>query len=102
MKRGNTPTVTIKLPEEFAVSELEDAVFSIAQQNTEIIRKKLNEMTTDEENNTLHLALTQKETLLLRYGDLIEMQLRIKIKGKVIGTNVVKKMVEKTINEEIL
>lgn len=102
MKRGNTPTVTIRLPDEFAVAELEDAVFSIAQQSNEIIQKKLNEMAADEENNSLHLALTQEETLLLRYGDLIEMQLRIKIKGKVIGTNIVKKMVEKTINEEIL
>ncbi len=102
MKRGSTPTIVIKLPVEFAVDELEDAVFSVAQQNSELISRPLSAMSVSVADNTLSVILTQEETLLLRHNDLAEMQLKIKIKGKVIPTDVVKVAVGKILNEEVL
>jgi len=102
MRQGSTPTIYMKMPAEIPVSTVEEAVFSIAQCGVELIVKPKKEMAEDEGNNLFSVELGQEETLLLRYDTIAEMQLKVKVEGKVIPTDIVKIPVTKILNREVI
>ena len=102
MRQGSTPTIYIKIPIEIPISSVEAAVFSIAQFGVELITKTETDMTVDEEKNLFAAELTQEDTLLLRHDTIAEMQLKVKVEGKVIPTDIVKIPVTKILNREVI
>ena len=99
---GTTPTMQIELPEDIPVTDIDAAVFSFAQQGTEIITKKLGEMMIDAEANYLIIELSQQETLRFTDNMLIEMQLKFKRQNNVEKTDVVRMAVDTVINKEVI
>lgn len=102
MIRGTTPAIQIKLPDDVSVADLESAVFSFAQRDTEIIKKTLAEMQIITEDNSLIVELSQAETLRFSDNTLVDMQLKIKRHGRIEATDIVKMPVHKIINDEVI
>lgn len=100
--RGTTPTITIALPDEVSVSMIEAAVFSMSQNETEIIKKKLDEIEVDTEENSCYVTLTQEESLSLNETMLVDMQLKFRIGDKVYKTEIVKEPAGKVLNKEVI
>lgn len=99
---GTTPTMQIELPDDIPVTEIEAAVFSFAQQGTEIITKKLDEMMIDAETNCIIIDLSQQETLRFTDNMMVDMQLKFRRQNNVEKTDVVKMHVDTVINKEVI
>lgn len=102
MIRGTTPTIQIQLPDDVPIADLDAAVFSFAQRDTEIIKKTLDEMMRNAEDNTLIIELSQQETLRFTDNVLVDMQLKIKRQGNVDVTDIVRMPVDTVINKEVI
>lgn len=102
MIRGTTPTLKIELPADVPVTDLDAAVFSFAQRDTEIVKKTLDEMMRNAEDNTLIVELSQQETLRFTDNVLVDMQLKIKRQGNVEVTDIVRMPVDTVINKEVI
>lgn len=105
MIRGTTPTHKFELP--FEVSILKDLRISYMQNtygqndNRLLIDKKMTDCTLD--GNTVLVKLTQEETLKLKHG--MEVKIQIKVlttEGDVLASTVYKKTVKEVLNEEVL
>ena len=102
MIRGTTPTIQIQLPDDVPIADLDAAVFSFAQRDTEIIKKTLDEMMRNAEDNTLIVELSQQETLRFTDNVMVDMQLKIKRQGNVDVTDIVRMPVDTVINKEVI
>lgn len=102
MIRGTTPTIQVQLSDDVLVTDLDAAVFSFAQRDTEIIKKTLGEMMTNAETNSLIIELSQQETLRFTDNVMVDMQLKIKRQGNVEVTDIVRMAVSKIINKEVI
>lgn len=104
MRRGTTPTLEAELPAEIPVSDLSEAVLSIDQNGTEVIKKTLSDMTADGAANTLSVTLTQEETLKLNVLNIAEIQLKFKFAADdaVIASEPIRVPVGKILNEEVI
>lgn len=99
MIRGTTPTITLDLPANVPVSNIDEAVFSIAQDGEEVIQKRLSDMTLDVSGNTLQAWLTQEDTFKLKEGR-AEMQLKLSIGLDVLASAIAVVSVAEILNEE--
>lgn len=88
MKRGTTPTFTLSIAGiDFG---LLDTIYVTFKQDNNTITKSNADITLDEKNNLINVALTQKETLSFRQG-YVFIQLRAVTKGgNAIATDIVK------------
>lgn len=102
MIRGTTPTIQIVLPDDVLVSDLNAAVFSFAQNDTEIIKKTLPEMMVNADDNSLIIELSQQETLRFADNMLVSMQLKLRRLNNVEITDIVMLPVQKIINNEVI
>lgn len=102
MIRGTTPTIQIQLPDDVPIADLDAAVFSFAQRDTEIIKKTLDEMMRNAEDNTLIVELSQQETLRFTDNVMVDMQLKIKRQGNIDVTDIVRMPVDTVINKEVI
>lgn len=84
MIRGTTPTLTFELP--FAADEIDEGYITIAQRGRPNMDIPISRCTAD--GNVLTLTLTQEETLQLRAA-LAEIQLRIKMAGRVLASEMI-------------
>lgn len=84
MIRGTTPTLTFELP--FAADEIDEGYITIAQRGRPNMDIPISRCTAD--GNVLTLTLMQEETLQLRAA-LAEIQLRIKMAGRVLASEMI-------------
>lgn len=75
MIRGTTPTLQFTISGDVAVSNIQEMWLTFAQFGEIIINKSRNEMEID--GNVVTVTLSQEETLKLKSGKQINMQLRI-------------------------
>ena len=73
MRRGTTPTIVFHLP--FNVSELQNCEVYIAQKGMLRITKAMEDCVLSED--TVAITLSQSETLSLKAGDRMELQIRV-------------------------
>lgn len=102
MIRGTTPTIQVQLPVDVPVKDIDAAVFSFAQNDTEIIKKTLPEMMVKAEDNSLIIELSQQETLRFADNMLVSMQLKLRRLNNVEITDIVMMPVQKIINSEVI
>lgn len=103
MIRGTTPTITMKLPSNVAVSNVTSAKVSIEQSGKEKITKNIPDITKDTEANTLAVKLTQEETLSLSARSNALVQLKVKTaEGTVFASFPMPMVVTDVINEEVM
>lgn len=103
MKRGSTPTITMRLPSDVSCSDVIDAIFSIAQLDKEIISKKFVDFKTDMANNVFMVTLAQEETFKLNPCYRADLQLKVKTKdGNVIPSDIFSVPVGKILNEDVM
>lgn len=103
MIRGTTPTITMKLPSEVAVSTIASAIVSIEQSGKEIISKDFSSMTADTEKNTLAVKLTQEESLSLSARNKAFVQLKVKVTDDtVLASFPMPMVVTDIVNEEVM
>lgn len=103
MIRGTTPTITMKLPSNVAVSNVTSAKVSIEQSGKEKITKNIPDITKDTEANTLAVKLTQEETLSLSARSNALVQLKVKTaEGTVFASLPMPMVVTDIINEEVM
>lgn len=103
MRRGTTPTVTIKI-DDVDLNNVVKAVVTF-RQNTypEILMDKEPEMIIGEDADYLKVTLTQEETLALKEEMPVEIQFKGKLTdGKVLASNIVCVPVKEVLNEVIL
>lgn len=106
MIRGTTPTITMKLPSNVPVGDIDTAMVSIQQVGRkEKIDKSLakDEITKDVGKNLLMVKLTQEDTLSLFAQKATNLQLKVKLKdGTVSATYPMPLAVVDIINEEVI
>jgi hypothetical protein len=112
MIRGTTPTITMKLPSNVPVGDIDTAVVSIQQVGRkDKIEKHLNpekglyEIEKDDENgkNLLMVKLSQEDTLSLFAQKATNLQLKVKLNnGTVSATYPMPLAVVDIINEEVI
>lgn len=64
MRRATTPTHTFTFPEEIEVASIVEVEIVYSQNKKTLLKKTLNDLTVDEDNNLMSFALTQEETKL--------------------------------------
>lgn len=96
MRRGTTPTLTIRLID-MDVKDL-GSIYVTFKQNDRIPTKTNNEISVDEENNAVSVPFSQEETLYFRKG-MIETQIRALLED---GTTAVASKVRSFSMEKIL
>lgn len=102
MRRGTTPTILMKLPDDIQCEYISDAVFSIAQSGNEIVKKDFSAFYIDSDNKVLAVKLTQEDTLSLSTCYSAHLQLKIRIHDNVLVSDVTTVSVGKALNEDIL
>lgn len=85
MIRGTTPSLRFELP--FEAADIDEGYITIAQKGRPNLDIPISRCTVDE--NALILDLTQEETLGLR-ASIADVQIRIKMNGSVLASNIVK------------
>lgn len=85
MIRGTTPSLRFELP--FEAADIDEGFITIAQKGRPNLDIPISRCTVEE--NALILDLTQEETLGLR-ASLADVQIRIKMNGSVLASNIVK------------
>lgn len=100
MKRGTTPTFSLSL--DGIDFSLLDTIYVTFKQDNNIITKSNTDITLDEQNKLINLALTQKETLSFRQG-YVYIQLRAVTKGgNAVATDIVRIDANGILKEEII
>lgn len=102
MIRGTTPTIRMVLPSDVPVDAVTDAVFSVAQNEAEVITKKFSDMSKDNAANVLEVKLSQEETLKLEDHNDAEMQLKVKVGEDVFISDIIHTTVERILNNEVI
>lgn len=101
MIRGTTPTLCFRMP--FDTDILQNAYVSFANEEdgNVIVEKTLEECEVD--GNTLTLTLTQEDTLKLRGGCRVYIQIRAKTKtGEAIASRIIDRRVEKILKDGVI
>ena len=103
MRRGTTPTITMRLPNDVKLNTIVDAILSIGHFNVEIIVKQFSDFMFDTDNNALSVTLTQEDTFALRSDAKADIQLKIKtIGGVVMASKIVSVSVDRILNEDVM
>ena len=102
MIRGTTPTIRMVLPSDVPVNSVTESVFSISQNEAEVVTKTLKDMSKDPDSNVLEVKLSQEDTLKLSDDKVAEMQLKVKIDGDVFVSDIIVTPVERILNDEVI
>ena len=95
MRRGTTPTIVLHLP--FDVSEIRNCEVYLAQGMLRITKTMSDCIL---EGNTIALTLTQRDTLMLRAGNRLELQARfVFTDGSVDASNIISISVRDILSE---
>lgn len=95
MLRGTTPTLTFTLP--FSASTIDNAYVSFAQYGAVKIDKPFRDCQAD--GNKLIVKLSQTETLSLRSGTAVEIQISIRIGDNVMRSQIISTTVERILKD---
>lgn len=99
MKRGTTPTHTFTLP--FDVDIIDKVRILYAQGGT--LKLKKENADTTMAGNTISVALTQEDTLLLQSGKTVDIQLRVLTNdGNALASDIIRVFVETLLENEVL
>lgn len=98
MYRGSTPTLTFTLP--FSTVDIDNAYVTFAQYGTVKIDKPLTACGCD--GNKLTVKMTQEETLSLRCGCSVEMQVSVRIGENVMRSQIITTTVERILKETVI
>lgn len=85
MRRGTTPTLTFGVPRDFR--EAESVFVTIKQHGKVVVDISKEEMNITE--NEISCTLTQKQTLALDCNNRCKIQVRVKLHGVALASNVV-------------
>ena len=99
MIRGTTPRLDFYLP--FNVDALNEAYVTFAQNGETVFEKTLDEC--DTEQNRIIVKPTQEETLKLREGSMVEIQIRAKTaKGDALASNIMRESADRILKEGVI
>lgn len=101
MYQYTTPTITITMPENVDVSDIDGLYIPFFQGKTELFHRELNDVTIDSENNTIIISLTQEETGACSVGTLT-FQCHFKIGDVAYATNKLSTSVKDNLHDEEL
>lgn len=105
MIRGTTPTHKFELPFKMNNIKAMQVIYAQADDNTKEYCKKIVKNTDDckLEGNVISVNLTQEDTLSLRHGAIVNIQLRVLLNdGKCFVSNIIKDMVHPCLSDEVL
>lgn len=98
MTRATTPIITFKIPLDTA--DFEDMILSVKQNRQFDFDMDSNQITLDGRN--IILTLTQQQTTEFLPDVPVKVQLRCKVNGAVMASNIVEIPVEDVLNKEVL
>lgn len=99
MIRGTTPRLEFTLP--FDVSQIEKTYITFMQDNTIVLDKTFDDCEAVE--NMLIVNLTQEETLKLKAGRAVEMQVRVRtISGDALASNIIRVNAERILRDGVI
>ncbi len=99
MIRGTTPRLEFTLP--FDVSQIEKSYITFMQDNTIVLDKTFDDCEAVE--NMLIVNLTQEETLKLKAGKVVEMQIRVRtISGDALASNIIRVNAERILRDGVI
>lgn len=99
MIRGTTPRLEFTLP--FDVSQIEKSYITFMQDNTIVLDKTFDDCEAVE--NMLIVNLTQEETLKLKAGRAVEMQVRVRtISGDALASNIIRVNAERILRDGVI
>jgi len=98
MYRGTTPTIIFVLP--FPASDLTAVSIVFAQRGQIVIEKALTDCTC--EDDTITVTLTEAETLSLKHGHRVYIQLRCAVGDARLASEVIQVPVERILKEGVL
>jgi ABC-type phosphate transport system ATPase subunit len=101
MRRATTPTHTFTFPEDVEVDSVTGLLVTYSQCGKTLLEKTLNDVVRDVENNNFSLALTQSEVNLFAPGKAL-VQLRAKVGGAVLASQMIWLEIKPVLNSEIL
>lgn len=97
--RGTTPRLEFTLP--FDVSQIEKSYITFMQDNTIVLDKTFDDCEAVE--NMLIVNLTQEETLKLKAGKVVEMQIRVRtISGDALASNIIRVNAERILRDGVI
>lgn len=96
MYRGTTPTLTFTLP--FSTRNIDNAYVSFAQRGAIVVDKPLSECTLN--GNNLIVTLSQEETLSLKSGLSVEIQISVRIGDSVMRSSIMTTTVKRILKDE--
>lgn len=99
MVRGTTPTLEFTLP--FDTSNLAAAWVTLAQSDSEVLTKTLEECKC--EGKMLLVKLTQEETLKLQQENNTEIQLRVRTKaGEALASDIITRNTDRILKDGVI
>lgn len=99
MIRGTTPRLEFTLP--FDVSQIEKSYITFMQDNMIVLDKTFDDCEAVE--NMLIVNLTQEETLKLKAGKVVEMQIRVRtISGDALASNIIRVNAERILRDGVI
>ena len=100
MYQYTTPTITITLPEEVSVSDLDSLAVVIQQDNTKLVKEIL-DCILDPDGNTITLTLSQEETGGFKAG-LVNVQAHLLVGNTAYATQIMKANIYTNIHGEVI
>ena len=102
MRRGSTPTHTFALPA--CIAEKASAISAIEityeQKNQVILQKREQDCTIN--GDEVSVTLSQEETFLFKEDVNVQIQLRIKVDGKVIPSDIMRVSCKECLSDEVI
>lgn len=99
MRKGSTPTHTFTLPPGMAekVSAIE---ITYEQEEQTILQKREQDCTID--GDMVSVTLSQEETFLFKEDVIVQIQIRIKVDGKVLPSNIMRVSCKECLSSEVI
>lgn len=99
MIRGTTPKLEFTLP--FDISQIEKSYITFMQDNTIVLEKSFDDC--EAVDNMLIINLTQEETLKLKAGKVVEIQIRVRtISGNALASNIIRVNTERILRDGVI
>lgn len=101
MRRATTPTHTFTFPEDVEVDSVTGILVTYSQCGNTLLEKTLDDLAKDSENNAFSLTMTQDEVNLFAPGKAL-VQLRAKVGGAVLASQMIWLEIKPVLNSEIM
>lgn len=96
MIRGTTPNLEFTLP--FDTDIIKELYITFAQNSTVVIEKTIEDCACN--GDCLSLKFTQKDTLSLKHGVVVEIQIRLKtVNGEALASDIIKTSVSRILKD---